>query len=228
MTAGFTREYKYFPMSMTWTDAQKYCKQNYRGLAVITTEEEVQRMLNTGGNLTLNWIGMYRSMVNPAIWLWEDGKQSTFFRWKIGEPNNLNGNENCVHTQPYGWNDRFCGEHFPFYCYRILVLVNEKKTWEEADSYCRMNYIGLVSLVSETQIQLFELESNQTQTDKVWIGLRFLNGKWLSVSTEPLGTQPVSLPSCPVTPYRCGAHNTKTHILENINCDDKLSFICYY
>ncbi|XP_053497940.1 galactose-specific lectin nattectin-like [Ictalurus furcatus] len=226
MAAGLTREYMYFPMKLNWTDAQNRCKQNNSNLAVITTDEENQRVINVGGEFASGWIGMYRSKNGSDIWLWNDGEQSFFFNWKVYQPDNFNHNENCVQITSGGWNDNFCGRAMPFYCYKILVLVNEKKTWEEALHYCRMSYTGLASLSSETQLQLAEMESNQTQTDSVWTGLRFLDGNWLWVNKDPLGDL-VSLPSCPAPPYRCGARNTKTHVWENRDCNEKLNFFCY-
>ncbi|XP_053092635.1 macrophage mannose receptor 1-like [Pangasianodon hypophthalmus] len=226
MATGLTREYKYFPMTMNWIDAQNYCRQNYKGLAVITSDEENQRLIDVGGPLTLGWIGMYRSQVDPTIWLWENGKQNSFFGWEQGEPNNIQKIENCAQMSSGGWNDCVCGTPLPFYCYKILVLIKEKKIWEEALDYCRMNYTGLASPASKTQLQLAEMESSQTQTDRVWAGLRFQNGKWLWVSKEPLGTL-VTLPACPAPRYRCGALNTKTHVWENRDCNEKLNFLCY-
>lgn len=137
------------------------------------------------------------------------------------------GSQDCVEMEPGGWNDQFCSAHRIFVCYQFIVLVEEKKTWEEAFENCRKNYTGLVSAASETKVQLAEMEISQTQTDRVWTGLRFLNGKWLWVSKEPFRKLD-SLPSCPAPCYHYGALNTKTHLWENRDCNEKLNFICYY
>lgn len=224
--AGLVREYKYFNVKMNWKDAHGFCAQNYTGLAVVTTDEENQRLVDIKGNLTLGWIGMYRSQPNSTIWLWEDGEQNTFFRWKRGEPNNTNGTENCVQVLAGGWNDCSCRYSLPIYCYKGLVMVNERKTWEGALDHCRRNYTGLASLNSETEVQLADMESNEIQTDRMWVGLRFLDGKWHWMSKEPLENL-VSLPSCPTPDCTCGARNIKTHAWENRDCNEELNFLCY-
>ncbi|KAG7332889.1 hypothetical protein KOW79_003024 [Hemibagrus wyckioides] len=67
----------------------------------------------------------------------------------------------------------------------------------------------------------------EMETESVWTGLRFVNGQWFWVS----GEQPrslVSMPSCPVQSYSCGALNTMTNTLNNQNCNERLNFICYW
>ncbi|KAK3526086.1 hypothetical protein QTP70_014651 [Hemibagrus guttatus] len=179
--AGLTREYIPGKTSMNWSDAQQYCRRYYRDLATVTTAEENQRLYALMGNIVSAWIGMYRGKKYVNIWLWSDQAPSSFFQWNIYQPSNNMGNQDCVEMEPGGWNDQFCSANRIFVCYQFIVLVKEKKTWEEAYEYCRMNYTGLVSAASETKLQLAEMESGQTQTDSIWTGLRFLNGEWLWV-----------------------------------------------
>ncbi|XP_060734574.1 snaclec rhodocytin subunit alpha-like [Tachysurus vachellii] len=104
---------------------------------------------------------------------------------------------------------------------------SEKKTWEEAQEFCRTNYTGLASVTSETSLRQLNLETVGTETESVWTGLRFMNGQWFWVSGEQLGSL-VSMPSCPALSYRCGALNTTTNTLQNLNCNEKLNFVCYW
>lgn len=227
VASGLTREYIFVTTSSNWTEAQEYCRENYQDLATITTNEENQGTGALLGSTSSAWIGMYRSRPGVNIWLWSDGTSSPYIQWANTQPNNANRNQDCVEIKPEGWNDLACGLKRNFVCYRYLILVKEKKTWEEASAYCRMNYIALASLASETQVQLGKMESSQSQTDGVWTGLRFLNRKWLWISQEPLGTW-VSVPLCPASRYRCGALNSRTHLWENRDCNEKLNFLCYY
>ncbi|XP_060779081.1 snaclec coagulation factor IX/factor X-binding protein subunit A-like [Neoarius graeffei] len=128
---------------------------------------------------------------------------------------------------PGFWSNYYCSKEKTFYCYRFLILVKENKTWEEAREYCRTNYTGLASVTSETSLRQLELETMQTQTESVWTGLRFMNGQWLWVSGEQLGSL-VSMPSCPAPSYRCGALNNMTRTLKNLNCNERLNFVCYW
>ncbi|XP_053356102.1 struthiocalcin-1-like [Clarias gariepinus] len=100
-------------------------------------------------------------------------------------------------------------------------------TWGEAREYCRTKYTGLASVTSETSLRQLNLETAQTQTESVWIGLRFINGIWLWVSGEKLGGV-TSVSSCPPPSYQCGSLNNKTNTFENRNCNDRLNFVCYW
>ncbi|KAG7332890.1 hypothetical protein KOW79_003025 [Hemibagrus wyckioides] len=122
---------------------------------------------------------------------------------------------------------RLCTETDTFFCDRFLILVKEKKTWEEAQEFCRTNYTGLASVTSEWSLKQLNLETVGTETESVWTGLRFMDGKWFWVNGEQLGSL-VSIPSCPVQSYRCGALNTKTNNMKNQNCNEKLNFVCYW
>lgn len=226
VASGLTREYIPISTAMNWTDALFYCRQFYKDLAVVTTDEENQNVHALIWNVVEAWLGMYRARLNANIWLWADQTPSSYFQWEVDQPNNKDGNQNCVEMKQWGWNDALCQKEQFFVCYQILVLVKEKKTWEEAYHFCRRNYSRLASLSTETKIQLAENENNQIQIDRVWTGLHFLNGKWLWVSMEPLGKL-VSFPSCPAPRYHCGALNTKTHLFENRDCNEKLYFYCY-
>ena len=151
-------------------------------------------------------------MISPLTFLWSDGQLYLFEKWKNNEPSNIL--EKCVQIEDDGWNDNDCEKERPFFCERILVLVKENKTWEEAYEHCRAQYTGLAFLSSVTQLNLAKKETKETQTVSVWTGLRFLAGEWLWVNGEPLGSL-VSLPTCPAEPYRCGARNSKMDIWEN-------------
>ncbi|XP_017320128.1 macrophage mannose receptor 1 [Ictalurus punctatus] len=223
---GLIREYIDTQLSMNWTDAQNYCANVYRGLAVVTSKEEYQRLREVAGSDGSGWIGMYRSVRNSSVWLWSDGKEYSYFLWMTGQPNNINKTQDCVLSNPRGWNDYFCWDVLPFYCYRFIILVEEKKTWELALDYCRTHYKDMASPVSESQLQLAEQEAVQNQMDRVWTGMRFLDGNWYWVNGKQLDST-ASVPPCPASPYRCGARNVKTHVWENRQCGEQLPFLCF-
>ncbi|KAI4871796.1 hypothetical protein NFI96_004236 [Prochilodus magdalenae] len=212
---------------MYWYNAQRYCRQYYKDLSTIITQEDTAMAIKTAGaNFPLSWIGLHRSTDDPSQWIWSDEENaSSSFNWVYGYP--YGDDLHCVLMDNAGRVDnQYCGNACPFFCERILVLVKENKTWEEAYEFCRTNYTGLAFLSSQTQLDLAKKETNGTQTVSVWTGLCFLAGEWLWVNGEPLGNL-VSLPSCPAQPYRCGARNTKTDIWENRDCEEKLNFLCY-
>ncbi|XP_053090606.1 snaclec agglucetin subunit beta-1-like [Pangasianodon hypophthalmus] len=210
---------------MSWSDAQSYCRKNFKDLATITTDEENQRIINNAGVNFQGWIGLKRSASGSGMWQWSDGEPSYFFQWKQVTSYNF-PDADCVKFEASGWSSNYCSLNYPFICYRNLILVKKTKTWEDALQYCRMNYTDLAYASSPKQPYLVEKETAQTQTVSVWMGLRFLDGKWFWVSMELLEI-PDSLPSCPIQNYRCGARNTKTHVWENRDCNEELNFLCY-
>ncbi|KAK2860875.1 hypothetical protein Q7C36_005041 [Tachysurus vachellii] len=219
------REYIYINTQMTWFSAQSYCRENYVDLATITSAEENQRLVvpAVGGNV---WIGLNRTVAGVKTWQWSDGESTHFFKWLPNQPDNWFSVESCVCFSSSGWNDMDCERTLPFFCSWRFVLVKEYMTWTEALDYCRTYYTGLASPISENQLSLARTATTGTQTASMWTGLRFVNGRWVSVSSTPLGSL-VSLPSCPVPRYRCGARNTNTNLWENRDCDEKLNFLCY-
>ncbi|KAF7699342.1 hypothetical protein HF521_004084 [Silurus meridionalis] len=142
----------------------------------------------------------------------------------------------AINTKTNMWENRDCEEKLNFLCWRYLILVNELMTWEEALQYCTTEYTGFASLPNTTQIRQVNKELALTQTESVWVALRYIDGKWFWLSESPLGVDPgtgnppdplVSMPSCPALPYRCGAINTKTNGFENRDCNEKLNFLCW-
>ncbi|XP_053368600.1 macrophage mannose receptor 1-like [Clarias gariepinus] len=221
VASGLTREYLFFSDTMSWNNAQRYCQQNYRDLATVTNAEENTRLYTSVQSKGNTWIGLYS---RNNYWFWSDQTQSDYFPWDSTQP--LNYFQGCAEIEQNGWNVQFCDQPQPFVCYMFLVLVNEKMTWKEAHEYCKVNYTGLASLAFQSQVLAAEVESNRSQTDNVWTGLRFLDGKWFWLSQGELWN--LRLPSCPAPPYRCGARNIKTHVWENRDCNEKLNFLCYH
>ncbi|KAI4897813.1 hypothetical protein NFI96_018287 [Prochilodus magdalenae] len=230
LTVGLVREHIFFNSEMTWSEAQQFCRQHYRDLSTVIVQQGNTLLIQIGDSyLPDSWIGLHRSTEDSNNWIWSDDDgdniSSLDFNWKYGYP--YGDGLHCV-MMDYAsrFDNRYCNNEYPFLCERILVMVKENKTWEEAYEYCKAHYTGLAFLSSQTQLDLAKEETNDTQTVRVWTGLRFLAGEWLWVNGEPLGNL-VSLPSCPAQPYRCGARNSKMDIWENRDCEEKLNFLCY-
>ncbi|GAA6086819.1 macrophage mannose receptor 1-like [Tachysurus ichikawai] len=226
VAVGMTREYVFINAGYTWYSAVSYCRSNYRDLATITSTEENERVLQSVGYYD-SWIGL--SMLYSGTWTWSDGDSAFFWNWIYGYPYiSKYNNEFCASICYSGtWSNQWCQYGKPFVCYRFLILVKENKTWEEAQEFCRTNYTGLASVTSEMSLRQLNLETVGTETESVWTGLRFMNGQWFWVSWEQLGSL-VSMPSCPALSYRCGALNTTTNTLQNLNCNERLNFVCYW
>uniref|UniRef100_A0A3B3R0X4 C-type lectin domain-containing protein n=1 Tax=Paramormyrops kingsleyae TaxID=1676925 RepID=A0A3B3R0X4_9TELE len=102
------RCFKYIAVGKTWIDSELNCLSSGGNLASIHSEEEFQfikaliKSRDSAENPT--WIGLTDSS-KEGTWLWTDGSKVDFTKWNSGEPNNVNGGENCVHTNWSGKGD---------------------------------------------------------------------------------------------------------------------------
>lgn len=83
----------------TWEEAEAYCESVGGHLVTITSQEEMNFIINELMNNTTNencyWIGLQR---NGDSWKWITGEEFSYQNWAENEPNNYeNKNENYVH-----------------------------------------------------------------------------------------------------------------------------------
>lgn len=109
---------------MTWAEAQSYCRENYTDLATVGSEYESNMLVTAAQKYSSDhiWIGLYDDINN---WRWSLQKEgfygegeSEFRMWRIGEPNNAGGLEDCVKMDIVGsWADYSCQTLYQFVCY---------------------------------------------------------------------------------------------------------------
>uniref|UniRef100_A0A8C2FCE9 C-type lectin domain-containing protein n=1 Tax=Cyprinus carpio TaxID=7962 RepID=A0A8C2FCE9_CYPCA len=248
---ALSRQYHFVNESKTWTEAQRYCRQNYTDLATIDNMEEMNRLINTvnGSYSGSAWIGLYDD-VNSWRWSLEDNDfyqegERDFRNW-YHEPDNSWGNNLCVYMNYYGnWFDAPCDRNVhTFVCYdgkenssQNYVWIYEYRTWTEAQSYCREKYTDLASVRNETEHQ--QILNVTLYRDYVWIGL-YRNRLWSDQSnssftywlpwTEEVAAQPdngISLPG------QLGSQHCTAVSLQNFgqwtdeSCFASLPFFCY-
>ncbi|PWA27073.1 hypothetical protein CCH79_00011603, partial [Gambusia affinis] len=112
-TVGGSPSYVLSNISLTWTEAQNFCRANYVDLASVRNQAENEIIKNLIGFSTV-WIGLYREK------LWSDGSTSLFRDWAAGEPNDASGDQ-CVagsFSDSGRWSDESCSLSLPFVCYR--------------------------------------------------------------------------------------------------------------
>ncbi|XP_076581737.1 tenascin-like [Chaetodon auriga] len=182
-----SREYYFVNKSVTWTEAQTFCRHVYTDLATIESPSDVAAVAST---IELNytgkaWIGLFDDLLNS--WRWSlsyrsfYGDEGTGFRnWNDNEPNNLGGQEYCVELlgeSPYfgKWNDSNCSLRRQSVCYNgtvngtsSFVKVSKSLNWAEAQRFCRENYVDLASIRNQADNDII---TNLTAGSIVWIGL---------------------------------------------------------
>uniref|UniRef100_A0A8C2I6I1 C-type lectin domain-containing protein n=1 Tax=Cyprinus carpio TaxID=7962 RepID=A0A8C2I6I1_CYPCA len=116
-----TRQYHFVNENKTWTEAQRYCRQNYIDLATIENMEEMNRLIKTvrGTYFGSTWIGLYDDL-NSWRWSLDNAAlEGGFKSWFVQQQVNSGGQSLCVYVSYYRgiWSEAFCSYRYPFVCY---------------------------------------------------------------------------------------------------------------
>ncbi|CAJ1048460.1 macrophage mannose receptor 1-like [Xyrichtys novacula] len=226
---------------MTWEKAKNYCRRHHSDLAVVENQSENEAVQNSCKEEC--WIGLHKDAEDPQSWTWLNGEEVRFKRWHPGEPNNHKQEEECVVTADGKWNDVPCHFEYKSVCYDDeLILVKEKKTWEEALEHCRSLKTDPTpnNTASDHLYDLLHMHAGNTnlhakkliqnaQTQEVWIGLRFLAGHWLWVNGFPLEEQlKQKLLVCPAPTKYCGTMPKTGDQMSTKDCAERRNFFCLF
>uniref|UniRef100_A0A672P8D7 C-type lectin domain-containing protein n=1 Tax=Sinocyclocheilus grahami TaxID=75366 RepID=A0A672P8D7_SINGR len=121
-------KFKYIQMSMKWREAQLYCRTLYTDLATITddTENTALAAIISENSVQEAWIGLSKNM-----WLWSDQTSVSWssMTWQSGQPDNVNGNEECACAGTEGqMADDACMTSRAFYCKTRELLCFSSNT----------------------------------------------------------------------------------------------------
>ncbi|XP_058866935.1 macrophage mannose receptor 1-like [Acipenser ruthenus] len=167
------RRYGYDNAEMSWSEAQSYCREKHTDLATVGSQEEAEQLLNITGD-SLNdtaWIGLYCD--DTQNWQWSNSDDVIYSNWRA--------DLFCASVSSQGeWEDRVCNEKNPFMCYtetsnitERYTLIEEQKTWTEAQQYCREHHTDLVSIKNASENEDLV---KKAQGKPFWIGL--FNNPW--------------------------------------------------
>ncbi|XP_045925717.1 FRAS1-related extracellular matrix protein 1-like [Micropterus dolomieu] len=166
---------------------------------------------------------------------------ATFFSWDNDEPKD---GQNCAVKYPDNkkWKTNYCKFLHSFMCYNEpLVLVKEKKTWEEALKHCRslepvdpsqpatayQNYrYDLVTLLTQEDHDIARKKAQRATTAEVWTGLHYLAGHWVWVGGGG-DVQYTNTEGCPTQRF-CGVLlKTGSTLFDTRDCGESKNFLCY-
>ena len=100
--------YQIFNNKVSWSEANRLCKEKGGHLATITSQGEQDFIDSLNSSRSRLWIGGYRSSGTSGDWRWITGEAWSYTNWRIGEPNNssnVKSNENRAAVWPSAWND---------------------------------------------------------------------------------------------------------------------------
>ncbi|XP_016349789.1 CD209 antigen-like protein 2 [Sinocyclocheilus anshuiensis] len=101
-----------------WSDSRQYCRDRGADLIIVKSEEK-QRFISSLVSERV-WIGL-SDTEQKGIMKWVDNSQLKEGFWLEGEPNNLDGTEDCVELNPENpilnnWNDLPCSGTINWIC----------------------------------------------------------------------------------------------------------------
>ncbi|XP_057182989.1 lymphocyte antigen 75-like isoform X2 [Triplophysa rosa] len=221
---GLWRDYHYINKSMSWSDAQSYCRARFTDLATVDSMNDVNRTMNTvnEGYSGSVWIGLKRATQSRWVWSMENNTLSQYINWKPGEPD-FDGE--CVGSSNGSWFDKTCSTLLPFVCYNGtagFIFINMTLTWRDAQSYCRRHHTDLASVSSPEQQRLINDESS------VWIGLFLHSWQWSDHWSLSFRYWTTGQPSNSSASANCVAMaTTDSGNWAHDSCDLQRPFICH-
>uniref|UniRef100_A0A3Q2ZYF5 Type-2 ice-structuring protein-like n=1 Tax=Kryptolebias marmoratus TaxID=37003 RepID=A0A3Q2ZYF5_KRYMA len=111
------RCFRYFPISISWANAQRNCVSMQASLASVHSFEEYHFVRNLVNGLVQAWLGGSDAQ-EEGTWLWSDGTPFHYSQWCHGEPNNMAG-QHCLQMNYGGskcWDDQWCNARRPYVC----------------------------------------------------------------------------------------------------------------
>ncbi|KAG9274332.1 macrophage mannose receptor 1-like [Astyanax mexicanus] len=240
LSSCLSRQYYFVDKNMTWTEAQRYCRQNYTDLATLENANNTKSLIAAALNSSYNgtaWIGLYDDVINGWRWFLDDdtlyGPGEKHFRnwsniWNQ-EPNNLGGNEMYTQMYPQGsWNDWQCSALIYFVCYNKAtnshVLIKLTMTASDARQHCRQHYTDLAIIRSQSENQLI---TNLLESYSAWIGL-YRTRQWSDQSNFSYQNWITGQPDNLGGVERCTAASlNNSGQWSDENCAKNLPFFCY-
>ncbi|XP_056603692.1 secretory phospholipase A2 receptor-like [Triplophysa dalaica] len=161
------RRYHHINIEKNWTEAQRYCRENYTDLATVNNINDMNELMKTVNNNQKVWIGLKRT----DEWKWSLGDPVKYLNWETESSTDTN---NCAVMRNGKWRQQKCKDKLGYICYndssKSYIIDPSTETWREAQSFCRQYHTDLISVRNQTDNQLIHNIINDPQTS-VWIGL---------------------------------------------------------
>ncbi|XP_065127213.2 C-type mannose receptor 2-like [Paramisgurnus dabryanus] len=206
---------------MTWTEAQRYCRENYTDLATVNNindMNDMNQLMKSGV-----WIGLMNTGVYK--WKWSLGDPVKYTNWSNGDSN---GPDDCVYMRDGSWHHQSCNMKMRFICYnessKGFIIDDSSVSWRDAQIFCRQHHTDLTSVRNQTENQQIQKIMNDKHISEVWIGLFSDSWEWSDKSESGFRNWHPNEPNNPYT-EKCAEFNPGQW--NNVACSNSLTFVCY-
>ncbi|CAI5683043.1 unnamed protein product [Oreochromis niloticus] len=181
-------EYHFIAENKSWSEAQRYCRENYTDLAKVFDMTDMSRLRNSTQNQGEAWIGLNNNTGGNRTWHWSLPGVEYIQNDSSWNLNGRTGNEkpgNCGRKRDK-LADVSCDHPMWFICYdenkknnKTLYLIEQEKNWTQAQSYCRSHHTDLASGLNQVDGEEMEtLFKSKTSPMSVWVGLFRDSWRW--------------------------------------------------
>lgn len=214
------RKFYLIQQTMTWNDAQTYCRTNHQDLVTIESADDVAKLNKLGPS---GWVGLYLN------WRWSDGNKALVNPkfWSNGTSGNSLG---CGIINLNGWWSAACNTTRFFLCYNDsytgssrYIMYSINYSWSQAQFYCRTHHTDLASDLNATEHSTILGVIGQRNT--VWIGLIRHLWMWSDQSAKSYTPWVSGQPSYFVGPDSCGYFSAGGTF--DSTCSNLMPFFCY-
>ena len=113
-------KYRVYTAQVAQPEASRRCHSFGGELATVKNRQQQEEIYKLAARFELHsvWLGA-SDRISEGKWMWWDGSNLDFTNWQGRNPDNYEGNENCLHIQVHsggGWNDISCEYSFSFVC----------------------------------------------------------------------------------------------------------------
>lgn len=118
-SSQISHQYHFINIKKNWTEAQRFCRENYTDLATVNNADEMNSLFKTIANVSYDvYIGLYRSEEFRWHWSLPDSySEETFQNWRDKQPD-VNNNEGCAVMDNSGkWFNISCDSQRQFVCF---------------------------------------------------------------------------------------------------------------